>query len=171
MLESICTFIVYMFSPVVRKVIRKSLMGHYFDKTIEYYIGTMKLSITDEHHSIEFSHKNQNYIVVCEEEGVYEHIISYIGRTEFDCNENSGILAAFEEEEEGGTYKNITDLVLKYQGPEKNFYNNTTFPVKKRHITDGILYVIDSKLKVYRLEEDDAVISLGTSIDLKEFSY
>lgn len=171
MIESICAFAVYLFSPVVRKVIRKSLMGNYFDKTLEYYIGTMKMSVMDDHHSIEFSYKNQNYIVVCEEEDTYRHTLSYIGRTDFEDNENSEIIAAFEEE--GGVYKNITDLVKKFHGPEKNFYSNTAFPVKKSHISDNVIYIIDDTLKIYKFDDDNAGLTMDVAspIDLKGIFY
>lgn len=145
-------------SPVVKKVMKKSLMGNYFDETMLYYMGMLYPSITDVHHSIEYVYKAQNYILVCDGEEEYKKSLSYINETRFEDTQG-GVIAAFEKD--GNVYKNITNLVKKYQGPEKNFYVNTDFTVKKHYITDNVLYIVDDMFNVYKFVDCDTNISLA----------
>lgn len=147
-------------SPIVKKVMRKSIMGHHFDKTIQYYTGRIIPSPADEHYSVEYVYHGQNYIIVCEDEGSYKEALNYIGKSEY-TERCDVIIAAFEKDNEG--YKNITDLVKKFQGPEKNFYEGTGFSVKKHCITDNVLYIVDKEFKMYMFQGDDDDLILDSS--------
>jgi hypothetical protein len=136
---------------VIKKIIKKSLMGNMFDKTIEYYTGRLCLNQTDEHHTIEYTYNNKDYIIKCDDEDIYKDAILYVkGLCVDDCD--SKIIAGIEMD--GDKHHNITDLILKYCGPEKDFYFGKSFSVKKEHITDGKLYVIDDNLKYYKIIND-----------------
>lgn len=165
MIKTIGTFLLYIVTrlcdyPVIKRVIKKSIMGNYFDKTIEYYTGRLSPSGLDDHHSIEYVYKNKSYIVVCENEDSYREALIYISKSNFKDYKDREFTAF---EDQGGLYKNITSLVRSYQGPNGDFYDGTGFPVKKHYITDNKLYIVDEEFNFYIFDDDEDHVTLHYS--------
>ena len=138
----------------IKKITKRSIMGHDFDKTWDYYRGNLAPSPLDDSFIIEFCHKDKNFIIECDPEE-YQEAIDYASQLEYNTNVDN-ILVAFEAN--GDTYNDITLVVHKFYGPENNFYSNKNFKVRRKHISNHPLYIIDKSFHIHSfLDEDDIV--------------
>lgn len=139
--------------PLVKKITKKSLMGHDVDKTFDYYIYGIDISPLDDEYVIKYNHKNRDYILVCDKDKLNE-AIKFIKRRKDITNADKIYVAS--EEHHPNQYSDITNKIKMLAGPEQDFYINTDFHVKKRHITGFNLYILtkDFKRHVYTKEDE-----------------
>lgn len=142
---------------LVKKITKKSLMGNDIDKTIEYYTFGIEVSPLDDEYFIKYNHNNRDYMLVCDK----DHLDSAIKFIKRRSNLNTiDIIHVASEEVSSNQLSDITDKVKMFAGPEDDFYINTDFHVKKRHITDFNLYVLTKDFKRHVYTQDEEFIYL-----------
>lgn len=135
--------------PFVNKIIKKSIMGYSYDKTIDYYLDSSLITPIEEDFIINYKVNSKDYILNCTSE-TYLKALSYI-KTLTNIDENC-VISAYEDNGENIT--DITENVIKYAGPDKDFHNFTEFHVTCSDITEHRLVIIkDLKIFVYNGDE------------------
>lgn len=145
------------FKPVVKRVYKKSVMGNEFNKTFDYYFTGIVPSPLDDVYTVEYIYKKNEYTIQASVEHLQD-VLEYIEAGDFDKSDD-GILLAFETNDTD-TFKDITEHVRRYYGPENNFYSNKVFKVKRSHITDNKLYIIDRRYHIHAFEHPDDVVTV-----------
>jgi hypothetical protein len=141
--------------PLITRITKQTLMGNIVDKTIEYYTLGIETSPLDEDYYIKYIHKNENYMIVCDKDN-YNEAIKYIKSKKYTNNRDK-ILSAYEK---NLVTKDVTTKVKMLGGPEQDFYKNTEFHTKKKHITLDILYILTSDLKLIHINDNEENISI-----------
>lgn len=145
MIHYILTVFSWFYSyPFVNKVIKKSIMGHSYDKTIDYYLNTSLISPLEEDFIINFKINSKEYILNCTSE-TYEKSLRYI-KTLSKYPYDDSIFSAYEVN--GEDIKDVTEKVRKYAGPQCDFHYLTEFNVTCSEITDYKLFIIKD-LKIF----------------------
>ena len=153
MLQYFFTIISWFYGyPLVNKIIKKSIMGYEYDKTIDYYRNLPLLTPLDEEFIVNFKVGNNDYTINCESE-TYNEAIKYI--KSFRNFTKNCILSAYEDT--GVEVTDITQKVLRYSGPYCNFYSGTNFEVKCSDITDYSLCIISDELNVFTFKRGDVI--------------
>lgn len=143
--------------PLVKKITKKSLMGNNIDKTLEYYMYGIEISPLDDEYFIKYNHKNRDYILVCDKDDLDEAVKFIKRRSNLNIVNRIHVAS---EEHYPKQYLDITSKIKMFAGPEENFYINTAFHVKKRHITEYNLYILTKDFKRHFYSENDKFISL-----------
>lgn len=143
--------------PLVKKITKKSLMGNDIDKTFEYYLYGIEISPLDDEYFIKYNHKNRDYILVCDKDNLNEAVKFIKKRSDLDIVDRIHVAS---EEHYPKQYLDITSKIKMFAGPEEDFYINTDFHVKKRHITEFNLYILTKDFKRHVYTKDDEFIYL-----------
>ncbi len=138
--------------PMIKKVTKRGLMGSIIDKTLEYYLTGISGSPLDEEYFIKYIHQNKDYFLVCDKDNLNE-AVKFIKRR-YKVYPRDRIMIACQEM--NGKFCNDTENIKMFAGPEEDFYINTEFHVKKKHITDNNLYLLtnDFKRHIYTTNEE-----------------
>jgi hypothetical protein len=144
-------------APYIKRVYKNSIMGNEFNKTLDYYLGGIVPSPLDDVYTVEYCHNKREYILKARVEHIQD-ALEYIEAGEFDKTDDQ-LLLAFETNETD-TFKDITEHVRRYYGPENNFYSNTSFKIKRKFITNNKLYIIDRRYHIHSFEGEDDVVDI-----------
>lgn len=147
--------------PFVNQVIKKSIMGHRYDKTIDYYRNVNIVSPIDETFIVRYKVNSNEYIIHCNSE-TYNDALVYIKQSKISHTENHCILSAYEDNI--SSVRDITDSIIKHSGPLGDFYKDTIFEVKCSDITENSLTIISTNLNIYNFKGDEKV-----SLDIPSF--
>lgn len=158
MIQYILTVISWFYSyPLINKVIKKSIMGYSYDKTIDYYLHTPLVTPIEEDFIINYKVNSKNYVLICTSE-TYNKALSYV-KTLVNTNDKCTISAY---EDDGEDITDITEKIIKYSGPNCDFYNNTEFHVSCSDISEHKIVIIKD-LKIYSYTGDE-YITLSTPV-------
>lgn len=153
---------VYMY-PFINKVVKISIMGNHHDKTLDYYRALPVLTLLDEEFDITYKLNSMEYIIHCTS-NTYSDALEYIKNTARFSPPRSGRRITSAYEDVNGILNDITPKVMKYFGPDCNFYSNTIFSVTSRNISDHTIYIICDDMCFYMFDGDDYVDIFETSV-------
>lgn len=142
--------------PFVNKVIKKSIMGNILDKTIEYYWEDTIKSEFDEEYVIDYISNKIEYSLCCNSSS-YDEALQYIKEHEKYCTKEKYKKIIYAFEDLGDDTNDITETVIKYYGPNKDFYKNTKFKILGEYISDYPIIIITNDMLIYRFFNEDLV--------------
>jgi hypothetical protein len=148
--------IVYYFYDrnIIKKITKKSLMGHEIDKTIEYYIYGIEVSPLDDRYVIKYIHNNNNYLLSAHRDDVKE-AISYIKTLDVSKKEDC-VYRSFKLHD--GQVEDVTDTVRMFAGPACDFYKYTKFHVHPEFMMDfSKIIIVMNNLEVIAPTQDQAI--------------
>jgi hypothetical protein len=132
-------------------------MGFKHDKTIEYYTNAPITSPIGEDFVIEYKVNGSSYIIHCSTE-TYIEALEYIKNA---CNTNSDCKILTGYVDDGESVDIITEKILKFSGPNGDFYKNTPFEVKCSNISEFPITLVTDDLKIYSFGDDDTIDMSG----------
>lgn len=138
--------------PFVKNISKKSIIGNYINKTVEYYINSeIDISPLDGEYVIKYVHDKKDYYIVCYKDS-YKEAVSFI-KKRYLLKSKSKILYAYEKTDSGNI--DITEKVIMYSGPQQDFYINTDFYLPKNYITENDIFIVtlDSCIHIKANEE------------------
>lgn len=152
MIQYIMTVVSWFYKqPFINKIVKKSIMGYSYDKTVDFYLSSPLVTPVEEDFVINYKFDSKEYILNCTSE-TYDRALQYIKTlgtvlepsmfSAYDCN--------------GEDILDITEKVIKYAGPDIDFHIFTDFQVKCSDITENKLVIIKD-LKVFSYTGDESV--------------
>jgi|AntRauMFilla1563_2_1112583.scaffolds.fasta_scaffold00125_4 hypothetical protein len=158
MLKYIILYILKVFrrKTIINKILKTSIMGNEYDKTLSYYMSSFEPSYLDTNIQVWYKKGTKQYICPCETNN-FEECIKYVNFTGY-IKENNTVEFAYIYE--GAFIKNITERVLNFAGPFEDFNKGSEFHVRKKNISDYNVYIIDSLGKIHVFSDDDEFINL-----------
>lgn len=155
MIHYIITVFSWFYSyPLINKIVKKSIMGHLYDKTIEYYLKPTLVTPLEEDFIINYKVNSRDYILNCTTE-TYIKTLEYIKNLD-NVSFNACPLLAYEMNEETDTVTDISEKVRKYAGPACDFHVLTEYNVTCADITEHKLIIIKD-LKIFSYTGDEYI--------------
>jgi hypothetical protein len=131
-------------------------MGNLHDKTFDFYMEKSIASHFEEEYILEFISQGEKYSMCCNNEN-YESALEYIKQyKKYNTKEKyKKIIYAFEDL--GDDTNDITLLLNRYYGPNKDFYKDTEFKLLGGFISEFPIIVVTNDMKIYRFKTDDVL--------------
>jgi len=141
--------------PLVSKIIKRSIMGHEHDKTIDYYRNIPIITPIDELFKIFYmSGPSIEHVLLCSTE-TYTDGLKYVNSFYKSTPLDRKILSCYEDD--GSEVRDIKDKMLKYFGPLNDFYCGTEFEIKVSDISEHKIIVVMDNLDVYSFKDEDLI--------------
>lgn len=137
--------------PFINKIVKKSIMGYSYDKTVDFYLSSPLITPIEEDFVINYKIDSKEYVLICTSE-TYPRALDYIKGLEI--GREQGIFSAYEYN--GEDIVDITEKVISFAGPDRDFHIFTNFEVKCSDITEHKLVVIKN-LKFFSYTGDEYV--------------
>lgn len=154
-------YIFYMFAkfysaPLICKVVKKTIMGNLHDKTFDFYMEKSIASHFEEEYVIEYVCDGLKYSICCNNEN-YDSALMYIKNyKKYNTKEKyKKIIYAFEDL--GDDTNDITEDLIKYYGPNKDFYKDTEFKLLGGYISEFPIIIVTNDMKIYRFRNEDVL--------------
>ena len=141
-------------APTVSKVLKKTIMGNLDDKTFDFYMEKSITSHFDEEYILEFTSEGYDYSMCCNNEN-YNSALEYIKNyKKYNTKEKyKKIIYAFEDLR--GDTNDITEELIRYYGPNKDFYKDTEFKMLAEYLSEYPIIIITNDMKIYRFKNED----------------
>jgi hypothetical protein len=141
-------------APLICKVVKKTIMGNLHDKTFDFYMEKSIESHFEEEYIIEYLSDDKHYSLCCNN-GNYKDAMEYIKtHKKYNTKEKyKKIIYAFEDL--GDDTNDITQELVSYYGPNKDFYKDTEFKLLGGYISEFPIIVVTNDMKIYRFRDKD----------------
>lgn len=138
--------------PVIKRIVKKTIMGNPVDVTIDYYRNTFISSPLDTNYTIDYLCDNREYTLITEKDKLKD-AIKYINSFLYIPKKDYILLAV--EKDDDNKYYDISEKVKRYAGPYEDYYKDSDFRISKNDISTDKFCVLYRNffLKVYEKDE------------------
>lgn len=138
--ELVCDFVHFVSDiPIIKGISKRSIMGNFIDKTIEYYISNIQTTPLDDKYTIKYKCKGRDFFLSCKCED-FKAAIKYIKSIPNLEYRDKIFHSAYELTSLG--ISDITQRVNMFAGPFGDFYKDTGFYITPEDVTESEIFLI-----------------------------